>query len=447
MNNTAYTSHIRNAFRICLILTILVSAGSQAFAQQEAPLSLKEIKDIAQQQNQLLHISKYKITEKKDSVANARSNYYPKIAVSALDMYDAKSSVDLDALGFAGAAGSKAFSSQHNLFIGQLQAQQPLTQLFKISTGVKISENNVQVANENSIKAQWQVGQNAEKLYYNILIGQKQLVQANINIELLKAQRYDIQSALLAGKTDSVNYYNLEAQLASQQQRVLVTQNQLDNLKSDLNVLLGRQAGSPLNVSDVIEPPVVLQPITYYEQQAAGSNPDIKIAGLTGQKAALAVDAAKKEYIPNLSVFAGYSRQDAVDFIVHDNFSAGLTLSWTILDWGARSSIVHQRQTQVREAAENLSYVQQNTLSIVAKSYRNAAQQLLVVEASEKAVQYRRRELLIRKNSRLAGKALKQDVLSSENELAQAEVDYFSAQLNYRIAVVEIEIAAGVYQQ
>ncbi|WP_158798263.1 TolC family protein [Pedobacter sp. L105] len=446
MNITAYKMDIRKTFRISLLIIIFSEIATQAYSQQ-APMSLKEVKAMVQLNNQQLHISRLRVSEMTDSVTNISSNLYPKIAANALDLYSAKTNINLNGLGLSGAPVNNGFSSKHNIFAGQLQAQQPLTQLTRISTGVKIAKTNVELSKQANTKAEWQIGETAETNFYNILISQKQLVQANVNLDMLKEQLYDIQSALIAGKTDSVNFYNLEAQLASQQQKVLLTQNQIDNYKADLNVLLGRSADASLALSDSIDSQVVLQPIGYYQEQAVKGNPDIKIAGLTEQKAALAVSAAKKEFIPNLSAFAGYSRQDVIDFIGHNNFNAGVTLSWTILDWGARSSIVHQRQTQVREAAANLSYTKEFTRSSLEKSYRNAAQSLLLITAAEKIVRFRQREVLIRQNAKLAGKALKQDVLVSMNNLAQAEADYFSAQLTYRIAVVQLEITAGSYRQ
>jgi len=43
-----------------------------------------------------------------------------------------------------------------------------------------------------------------------------------------------------------------------------------------------------------------------------------------------------------------------VPFLVHNNGSIGLRMSWNVFDWGKRSDAVGEREAQVLQAEENV---------------------------------------------------------------------------------------------
>lgn len=438
---------------ISLFALLLLHAYPQlVLGQDNQPLTLTELKAMAVKQNRLLTIGAYRVTESRDSLAAVKSKYYPNLNANAAYVYNDKNQIGIQQgqlgmiQGIPIPTQNSVYNTNHSIFAGMVRLEQPLTQLTKIATGVKAGQTDVAISEQRQSKSVQQVSQYAEKLYYGILISQKQLVQARISIQLINLQIYDVQSALMAGKTDSVNLYGLEAKLAGQQQKLMQTQNQLDNYKADLNVLLGRGADTPLELAEPTAPGPNLQPLDYYLNQAGTGNPDIKIASLTQQKTVYGITAAQKQYLPDISAFAGYSRQDITNLLPNNNFNAGLMLTWTIFDFGTRRAILHQRQVQQKEATENLSYTQERVRADLDKAYRNVSQSQLLITAAAKAVKYRQRELALKKSALLAGKVLKQDVLTTENDLAQAEADYYSARFNYQLALSDVEVAAGIYK-
>ena len=428
-----------------LALMLFLSADGQEI------FNLETVKSMAVSHNPLLGISQHQITESRDSLAIMRSNYYPHVSANAAYLFNDNNNILINqgALGVISGIPippqNYTIKAKNNIFIGGVTAMQPLTQLMKITTGVRAAVTSVSIAEQKHIRSVQQLSQGAEKLYFGILISQKQLQQAQLNIELINLQLYDVQSALLAGKTDSVQLYGLQAKLSGQQQQVMQLENQLENYKADLNVLMGRDAQQPLMLSMEVMPVTDLQPVTYYQQEGDSNNEDLKIAALVGQKAQFGVKAAKKEYLPDVSVFAGYSYNDILDILPNNTFTGGVLLSWNILDFGARKMALHQRLTQQKEAEENIAYTKMRANADLVKAYRKVNQSAQLINAAFKTVTFRQRELKLKKDAHLAGKVLKQEVLATENDLVQAETDLFAAQLNYRLALSDLEISAGIY--
>lgn len=427
-------------------------AGRVAAQDSIRTLTLQQAQELALQQNRLLKMARLRVEESKDSVDNISSRAYPNLGVNGGYLYSGKTDVVVPQGKLGNVAGIpiptrdyKLFEGNHNMVLGGVSITQPVTQLSKISTGVQLAKTGVSIAQTQVTKAEWQVKQGVEKLYYGILLSQQQKKQADANIELTQVQLYDVESALLAGETDSTNHYGLQAQLAGEQEKAL----QADYASADYMASLDELMGLPVTTQLQLAPPpdtlAPLLPVNVYLQRAAGNNPDIQAAGFTQQKAALGVAVAKKEYIPDVSVIGGLSYQSIFDFLPAGNYNAGVLLTWKILDFGTRKSVVHQRLNQQKEAAENFSYTSDHVSAAVQKAYRQVLQAAALMTAAQKAVTYREKQLQFKEGQKAAGTILKRDVVQTRADLAKARTDLFAAQINYRIAYTDLLVNTGVY--
>jgi len=257
---------------------------------------------------------------------------------------------------------------------------------------------------------------------------------------------YDVESALLAGKTDIINKVGLQADRANQEQRLLQIQNQLEDYTYDLHEALGLPQTTRLQLAALPEFAINLQPLESYAQQAQNQNIDVQLANQNIQKAEYGVAAARKDYIPNISAVGGYTHQSVITILPQDNYFVGLQGNWNIIDFGRRRSVLNQRRSLRQQAEENLQYIREQALGRVEKAYRKVNQAQALVTVAQKAVQYRSDELKLKNDRRAAGLNLPRDVMETQAVLAKAEADLFSAQLNYRLALSELEAAAGILE-
>jgi Outer membrane efflux protein len=86
--------------------------------------------------------------------------------------------------------------------------------------------------------------------------------------------------------------------------------------------------------------------LSTYRELGINQNPEIQAAMEAAEKARQGVRIAKAEYIPDIGAFARYPYQNGVPFLVHNNGSAGVRMSWKVFDWGKRSTAVGKGEAQ-----------------------------------------------------------------------------------------------------
>src|SRR5260370_21308519 len=89
------------------------------------------------------------------------------------------------------------------------------------------------------------------------------------------------------------------------------------------------------------------------------------------EKARQGARIAKADYIPDGGAFVQYTYQNGVPFLVHNNGSVGLRMSWKVFDWGKRSAALGEGEAQVMQAEENVQRLKRRVTLRVEKSYRN----------------------------------------------------------------------------
>lgn len=436
-------------------LNILLFIGlcEPLLAQSAQPLSLAQAQEQAIQQNRRLKIIRSKVDENGYKVTEARSRLYPMVLANGMYTYNG---ITRDLTLPRGSIGVlpgttpiplpqqdlTLFQAKHNLFLGSVLAYQPISLIGKIKDGIKVAQTDVDLANTQVSQAELAIRQGVEKLYFGLLIAQRQQQQQQATIELTQAKLYDLESALLAGKTDPVNKVGLQADLANQQQQLLQTTNQVEDYTADLNELLGQPSSTSLTVSPLTDSLPALAPLATFLEQSKG-NLELQQAIQTSEKATLGVKAARKDYIPTVGAMGGYLFQNVISDLPQSNYFLGLQVSYNLVDFGRRKATLNQRLSQQQQADENRQYTQEHVTLEVEKAYRKAKQAQSLIPIATQAAQYRRDELKLKSDRLAAGLALKRDVLETQAALAKAEADLYSAQLAYRLAISDLNQLTG----
>ena len=459
----------RNARPRRWALLALLSAGcwaaSPAQAQQPASsppaaaspaqarsLSLDEATQLALTQNRQLSIAREQVSESQYKVEELHAKNFPKISALAVGGYNSNKldiTVPRGAMGVYPGTGPipgadiPIYEGSHTLVGGTVQAAQPLTQLIKIRTGEQVARQDVALARTRVRQAEWQVRQGVERLYYGLLIAGQQRRQAELSLQAAQKQRYDVESARLAGKALPAQLIGADANVADQEQKLLAVQNQQADYADDLNLLLGLPADTPLTLlpPDAAETP--LPPLAAYLSRADTANLDNRQAAQTREKAALGVKAARQQYLPDISLTANYLRIQGSPILPRNSVLVGGLLNWNIYDFGERQAVVRQRESQQKQAQANEAHTREQVSGAVQKAYRKLQQAAALTAAARKATDLRAAELKIKRDALAAGKVLPVEVLKTEATLAKAQSDLLSAQLNYRLALTELQHASG----
>jgi len=441
------------------VVALTIAGQLQISAQNQKTLKLGDAINMALQNNHLLNVRKLQVDEKQHKVNEDRIKYLPTVAIGGSYQYNSNlASLTLEEGRFGElplgpvtiplpAKDEVIELGKHEIYNAGVTVYQPLTQIGKINAGVRYSKTELQIARTEEVKAGFQVKQGVEKLYFGLLILQKQIEEAELKVTLAKTKLHDVESAIAAGKTTESNKYGLSAIEADEEQNLLKLKIQYDDYSDDLKHLTGLDQTEPLvleavPVENFIENLSAIDTSLY---QASLNNNDLKIASLYKTKADYSVRASKFTYLPDLGILGGYTYQEGTDIYPKNNTFIGASLKWNLQDILTTRTIQRQRIYLKKQAEENLANTREQINNDIAKAYRKLKQAQELINVAGKVVEYRREDLKIQNDRRNSGLNLESDLLTVKAAMAKAESDFYAAQLNYRIALSELKILTGSY--
>lgn len=438
---------------------ILFFASACLSAQEKMALSLEDAVNLALEKNHLITIKKLMAEEKQQKVNEDRIKYLPVIGIGGTYQYNSSlqeltieqgrfGQLPLGGVMIPLPAVNEYFTlGKHNVYNAGVTFYQPLTQLGKINAGVRYAKTEMQMAVTEESRATIQVSVGVEKLFFGLLIVQKQIEEAELKVLLAEARLHDAGSALAAGKTIESSIYGLSAALADEQQSLLKLRMQNDNYAADLIQLTGLDPAltlipQPLAPEDLKQD--LVPPDTSLKPDESG-NDDIRLAVLTRNKADNSLRASSFSYLPDVGILGGYTYQEGIDIYPKNNTYIGASLKWNLNDMMANRMIQKQRIFARQQAEENLLNTREQVIRDIAKASRKLKQSQELIRVAGKAVEYRREDLRIQSDRRRSGLSLEADLLSAKASMAKSEADLYAAQLNYRIALSELKILTGSY--
>jgi outer membrane protein TolC len=427
--------------------------------QDPEKLNLQKVTDLALQNNRLLNIKRLQVEEKQQKVFEDRVKYFPSVTLGGIYQYNdhlpalnvsrgAFGTLPLGGVNIPMPPADKIFElGSHELYGAGAQFYQPISQLPKIKAGVDVSQTELQIVKIEQARAIMQIKQTAEKLYFGLLILQKQKEEAQIKLLLAQRKLYDVESAVLAGKTTRSNETGLSANAADEEQTLLKINIQMDDYAADLKRLTGLPPAStfvldPVSVDDI---PVRTAPMEDLVHEAQNGNNDLKMAALYKTKAEHAVRASLYGYLPDLGVLGSYTWQEGIDLYPENNSFIGVLMKWNIQDLFSNTYVKRQRLSLKKQAEENLANTREQVATDIEKAHRKLTQSVKLITVANKVLNFRREDYQIQTDRNRAGLNLEADVLLAKAAMMKAESDVFAAQLNYRMALTDLQILTGKF--
>jgi outer membrane protein TolC len=428
-------------------------------AQESHSISLNNAIDLALQNNHLLNIKRLQLDEKQQMISEDKVKYLPTVIIGGSYQYNTNlpelvmKQGQFGSIPFGGVTIPLPFVDEvvvlgdNNMYNAGVTLYQPITQLGKIKAGVNVSKTELEIAQTEEIKAVFQIKQGVEKLYFGLLIIQKQIEEAEIKIKLAESKLFDAENAILAGKTTESNKYGLAASVADEEQNLLKLKIQYDDYAADLRQLTGLTTIGDLILEPVITEELLEKPpvIDTSLNEAIARNNDLRLASLNTTRAEYSIQAGKLSYLPDLGLVGSYTYQDGNFIYPKNNTFVGASLKWNLQEILSNRNIQEQRMYMKKQAEENLANTKEEVNKEIEKAYRKLKLSEELISVARKVTDYRKEDLKIQNDRRKSGLNLESDLLAARAAMAKAESDYFAAQLNYRVALTELKILTGNY--
>ena len=447
------------SFKTMLIFFMAFEFQLHLPAQESHSISLNNAIDLALQNNHLLNIKRLQLDEKQQMISEDKVKYLPTVIIGGSYQYNTNlpelvmKQGQFGSIPFGGVTIPLPFVDEvvvlgdNNMYNAGVTLYQPITQLGKIKAGVNVSKTELEIAQTEEIKAVFQIKQGVEKLYFGLLIIQKQIEEAEIKIKLAESKLFDAENAILAGKTTESNKYGLAASVADEEQNLLKLKIQYDDFAADLRQLTGLTTIGDLILEPVITEELLEKPpvIDTSLNEAIARNNDLRLASLNTTRAEYSIQAGKLSYLPDLGLVGSYTYQDGNFIYPKNNTFVGASLKWNLQEILSNRNIQEQRMYMKKQAEENLANTKEEVNKEIEKAYRKLKLSEELISVARKVTDYRKEDLKIQNDRRKSGLNLESDLLAARAAVAKAESDYFAAQLNYRVVLTELKILTGNY--
>ena len=306
----------------------------------------------------------------------------------------------------------------------------------------RIANADVVAADASFINTRFQTVLQVKQAFFNALAAAELVRISDTRIQRAQEQLNISIEKLNAGTATRSDTLRSHVEVANAELQRLQAETQLASAEADLARLVGADGAVSAASDDDL---LVIADIdtTALRAEALSGSPQIQESDAAEQSAAAQYSATTAQYLPRAT--ASYSRSwsasDWLDF--NPSWSARLSFSWTLFN-GFTRELNRTRSAMNLEAARALAEDVRRQLNTQLTQYlaslAAAQTSLEIAEASRAASE---EDLRVQRERYRLGAATIVDVLASQVNLDQAEVDIVQARFDYLVAKAQIEALVG----
>jgi outer membrane protein TolC len=444
----------RTCFVLLLALTALPVVRAQApDADSAAPLlTLDDAVRIATGNNRDVRISELNVTKARETVAQTKTNYFPKLdsyVLGGVPLQPLKFTVPAGSFGTYSGVGpipatNSAIRSPAKLgaFI-DASAAQPLTQLYKVKLAVEQARLGTDLAREGVRGQEQEIRRQVKDAYYQLAQLRAQVESAKAAVHALTALSAVTEQRLSAQTVLASDSLTVKARLKQQRYQLLVLQNNFEVQKQSLNLLLGRDLRTQFTVEMQPGLDIAESDLEIARKQALEQRPELREARLQTKSAQLDVKRERAEYIPDLSLAVSYLSYQNVNFLPQNAGTAGFALKWQPFDWGYKKHRIRELKAATEQKVLTEQDAEQRVLLDVDDKFRKLGEARMLLDAETDARQAAQAKLREVTDQFTQQAALLPDLLQQQSLVSQADAQYKQALAGFWTARAEFEKAIG----
>lgn len=438
-----------------LLMFIAVMFLNTSNAQQPTTLYLKDALKYALEASQNARKANLDVENSQYRIDEVRARALPQINGSGGLTYNPilqQSALPGDFFGRPGETILVAFGQKWNANAG-VSVNQTLFDN-SVFVGLKAARTTADFYRLNKQLTEEQIIEQVATSYYRVLVQRQQLglIDSTVkNTQKVKAVLQSLYDNGLAKKIDVDRIAVNESNLRSRRQQLL---NSVELLQNQLKFYIGMPIETPITVPDVEL--ATIRPQAIPQTDTVDVSTRTELAVLKTQRTLLEYQrqATRSESLPNLSLSGSYSYQGLSNSFPifkgqakganwFDVASVGLNLRVPIFNGGATKARIKQADVAIRKLNEDIA---QTKLSLNL-AYENAKTQInnsvITLNSQQENVRLAQEVYSNTLNNYNNGLATLTDLIDAENSLTEAQTNYSSALLDYRVAEIQLIKAEG----
>jgi len=415
---------VRNSAKLIAAVLVMLNA-SVAFAAP-VELSLSDSVALALKNNPSIKMAQSDKDKSQWSVSEAQAGRMPTVSLG--NSYSLK---DHNPAGTDDLSGSLRMNWQ--LYSGG-----------RVEGQIDQAKRGVGVADLGVEKTKQQLKLDTTTAYFTIL-QTKNLVEVNQqSVSNLQEHLNSVQAKYDVGVVAKSDVLRAEVELANAQQNLIKAQNNYDLAVAGLLNTMTIDPGTELALTDTLS-------YNKYDKtlddslQAAQTRPDVAQAEENVKISETAIKMAKSGKLPSVSLSASNGWNGSVlPGSGDDDWSVGLSASWSIFDAGSTSAKVKQADASLDKAKEQLVQVKNSAALEVRQNYLSMQEAEKRIDTNKVAVGKAEEDLVIAREKYNAGVGTNLDVIDAQLALTQAKTNEIQALFDYNVNVAKIDKAIGL---
>jgi outer membrane protein TolC len=445
----------RKVLALLMAATLWTSPGIAGQTPNSAGprhITLREAVELALKHNHDVRLAGFSVDEKQHAKEAEKSSYFPSIHNdSILARLTDTQLIQIQAGSLGTVSGTPV--PVENSIINQggrtlttsgTQITQPLTSLLKIRRANDIAQAEVEVSRAKAQLTSNDVALTVHEVYYAVLIAQAHRDATQARIEAAQDLETERTAQVKFGASLEQESIESRANFLQAKQELLTTDLQLTDLKLKLNDLIGLPLNTALDLDPTVGEVQESCPRDECVATAKNSHPEMRAARAEVEKAVAAARLAKTDiWVPDVDAFGRYSYQNNVPFLARNFGTFGIHFSYDLFDAGKKRAVLHERQSQLSEAQENLAKVTDEVELQVQTALNKLERTQQMLKVSEEILALRQESNRVQQQELLRGAALKSQASTASAQEFDAKALLLQSQLDYARAHDEFVRAMG----
>jgi len=330
-----------------------------------------------------------------------------------------------------------------------LEARQPLFVGGGLMANYEINKIALAIASLEEITISRNIVLEVTTAYYNINKAQRLRDVARQTLELLNAHRDVAGYFFRAGLIPKNDLLHAEVELSAGRQFYLKAENALAMAEANFNSILRRDIGTPVQIAELS--PASASEMTFDQclKLAMQNRSELKIYDLRMKQAETAVQLAKSEYFPAVSLIGNYSRYgddpsvSGSKYKERDSWQVSAVANWNFWEWGRTKNRVEVNQARLKQAQESQAQIRDQITLEVKNVYLQLEESYKQIVVSQSAQTAAEENLRISQARYMDQVATSTEVIDAQTRLTRVNSDYFSALADYHINRARLDRAMG----
>ena len=278
-----------------------------------------------------------------------------------------------------------------------------------------------------------QIKGNVYKIYYQLVVGKKQMTSLDANIDRFEKLLHDTREIFKNGFAERLDVDKVQVQLNNIKTEKLKVENSLAAGNSGLKFLMNMPQKDQLILTDTLSEDALKVNILD-ENYSYNDRKEMKMLNVAEKLGEYNIRRYKLSKIPTLSAFANYSKnaqRTTFDlFGKGDWFTTsliGMKISIPIFDGNMRNAHIAQSRIELQKTKNNMEQLKANIDYDAANSKANLTTALITMDNQKKNIELAEKVYNSTKLKYEQGLGSNLEIYTAQTELKMAQTNYYSA--------------------